>query len=168
MHNDDIENHIHINRRRDVKSPKDVFDQYLRNENIRHSGQRELVLDVFLRTEKHLTAVELYELVRKKYPKIGYATVYRAMKVICAAGLAEEIDFADGAKRFEHKYGHEHHDHLICLKCGRFVEVIKPEIEKLQEKLARKHGFTLKRHKMHLFGVCGECGGSGNEAIKRR
>ena len=140
-----------------MKSPEQVLSQYLREKGIRQSKERTKVLEIFLNTERHLTANELYEIVRKKYSKIGYATVYRAMKVITEAGLAEEIEFGDGAKRYEHKYGHEHHDHLICIKCGKFVEAMNPQIEKLQKKLAIKQGFNLLRHKMHLFGICKEC-----------
>ena len=141
-----------------MQSPDQVLNQYLREKGIRQSEQRAKVLEVFLNTERHLTANELYEILRKRYPKIGYATVYRAMKVITEAGIAEEIEFGDGAKRFEHKYGHEHHDHLICIECGKFVEAMNPQIEELQEKLANDHGFTLLRHKMHLFGICKKCG----------
>jgi Fur family ferric uptake transcriptional regulator len=79
------------------------------------------------------------------------------MKTICAAGLAEEVDFGDGMTRFEHKYGHEHHDHMICLKCGRFIEVVDTQIERLQEKLAKRHKFTPLKHKMQIIGICKNC-----------
>lgn len=142
-----------------MKPPKDVFYQYLRDKGVRHSQQREFILDIFLKTEKHLTIAELYNLVRKKQPRIGYVTVYRAMKVACDSGLAEEIDFGDGLIRYEHRYGHEHHDHLICIRCGKFIEAMNPEIERLQEKLAKGHNFTLIGHKMQIFGICKKCKG---------
>ena len=140
-----------------MKSAKTVLRQYLKNKGLLHSKQREQVLDVFLKTEKHLTIGDLYELVRKKNPKIGLATVYRAMRVICAAGLARETDFGDGVRCFEHEYQHQHHDHLVCLKCGKITEVMSPEIEKLQERLAKKYSFTPLRHRMQIFGVCRKC-----------
>lgn len=140
-----------------MQSPEQVLDQHLKEKGIRHSEQRNKVLEVFIKSEKHLTANELYDIVRKKYPKIGYATVYRAIKVISAAGLAEEIDFGKGAKIFEHKQGNQHHDHLICVQCGKFVEAVNPKIEKLQEQMAKDHGFILLKHKLNLFGICREC-----------
>jgi Fur family ferric uptake transcriptional regulator len=79
------------------------------------------------------------------------------MRVICGAGLAREVDFGDGARRFEHEYRHQHHDHLVCLKCGRVIEVMSQEIEKLQERLAKKHNFTPIRHRMKIFGTCRKC-----------
>ncbi len=144
-----------------MEAPKAVFGQYLRDKGVRRSDQREHILNVFLKTEKHLTMADLYGIVRKKYPKIGYATVYRAMKVICDAGLASEVDFGDGVARFEHKYGHEHHDHLVCLECGTFIEAVEPKIEKLQEDMARKHKFTAMSHKLQIFGTCRRCKGGG-------
>lgn len=140
-----------------MKSAKTVLRQYLKNNGLLHSKQREQVLNVFLKTEKHLTVDDLYELVRKKNPRIGLATVYRAMRVICDAGLAREADFGDGVRRFEHKYQHEHHHHLVCLKCGRVIEVMSPEIEKLQQKLTKKHNFTPVRDTMKIFGICRKC-----------
>ena len=140
-----------------MKLAKDIFNQHLKDKGIRHSEQRRYIVDIFLKTERHLTTADLYELVRKKHRNIGYATVYRTMKLISSAGLAEEVNFGDGMVRFEHKYGHEHHDHLICLKCGRFIEAMKPEIEKLQQELSREHGFTPMSHKLQIFGVCKEC-----------
>jgi len=140
-----------------MKSAKTVLRQYLKSKGLLHSKQREQVLDIFLKTEEHPTIGDLCELVRKKNPKIGLATVYRAMRVICAAGLAREADFGDGVRRFEHEYQHQHHDHLICLKCGKITEVMSPEIEKLQERLTKKYGFTPLRHRMQIFGVCRKC-----------
>ena len=140
-----------------MKSAKTIFGQYIRNNGMLHSSQREQILDIFLKTERHPTINDLYDLVRKKNPKIGLATVYRTMKVICDAGLAREMDFGDGLRRFEHKHKHQHHDHLICLKCGRIIEVRSPEIEKLQENLAKKHRFKTVRHRMEIFGICRTC-----------
>jgi len=140
-----------------MKSAKTVFRQYLKNKGLLYSKQREQILDIFLKTEHHPTINDLYDMVRKKDSKIGLATVYRAMVVICDAGLAREVDFGDGFRRFEHKYRHQHHDHLVCLKCGRVIEVLSPEIEKLQQRLAEKHNFTPVRHKMQIFGTCRQC-----------
>ena len=140
-----------------MKSAKTIFSQYIRNNGMLHSSQREQILDIFLKAERHPTINDLYDLVRKKNPKIGLATVYRTMRVICDAGLARETDFGDGLRRFEHKHKHQHHDHLICLKCGRIIEVMSPEIEKLQENLAKKHRFKAVRHRMEIFGICRSC-----------
>jgi Fur family transcriptional regulator, ferric uptake regulator len=134
-----------------------LLEKFIREKGLRHTSQREEILKVFLSVEEHLSAEELYQIVKKKNSKIGSVTVYRTMKLLEAAGLCNEVDFGDGVSRFEHKYGHEHHDHLICVKCGRCVEVVKPGIEKLQDVLAKEKHFIPLKHKLQIFGVCSKC-----------
>jgi len=140
-----------------MKSAKTIFNQYLRKNGMLYSKQREQILDIFLKTEKHLTINDLYGLVTKKNPKIGLATVYRTMEVICDAELARKLDFDDGTKHYEHKYKHQHHHHLVCLKCGKIIEITSGKIEEIQRKLAKKHGFTIARDTMKIFGICKTC-----------
>jgi Fur family ferric uptake transcriptional regulator len=104
-----------------------------------------------------LTAEEIYLAVKKKHPGIGYATVYRTLKLLCEAGICRELTCEDGIKRYEYQSQDEHHDHLICTKCGIFVEVVDPEIEKLQERLFKSNGFYPERHRMELYGICKKC-----------
>ncbi|MCL5674943.1 MAG: transcriptional repressor [Candidatus Omnitrophica bacterium] len=139
------------------KNEEKIFEDYLARENLKHSEQRKEILDVFLNTDKHITADELYGIVRKKYPSIGYATIYRTIRLLCECGLCLELKIDDGTTRYEHLYGHRHHDHLICVKCNRFVEVVDPDIERLQEKLFKRFGFAPQRHRMELYGICKKC-----------
>ena len=134
-----------------------IFDEFIRTKGLRHTPQRGAILAVFLATEKHVSADELYKLVRKKDSTIGYTTVYRTMKLLSESGLCGETEFGDGVLRFEHKYGHEHHDHLICVKCGKFTEVTDPRVEKLQENMVKRHGFKSLKHKLEVFGICKRC-----------
>jgi len=134
-----------------------IFEAYLSSKNFKQSEQRTEILRNFLSIDKHLTADELYRIVTEKNPSIGYATIYRTLKLLCECGLCNELKFEDGISRYEHLYKHQHHDHLICTKCGKFVEVFDPEIEKLQERLVLQHGFYPERHRMELYGICKEC-----------
>lgn len=140
-----------------MKKEFQIFAEFVKSRNLRHTPQRDKVLDVFLSTEKHVSVDELYKFVKKEAPGIGYTTVYRTMKLLSEVGLCGEMDFGDGVLRFEHKYGHEHHDHLICIKCGRFIEVSSPEVEKIQEAMAKKHSFATTKHKLDIFGTCKKC-----------
>jgi len=138
---------------------KERFIQFAARKGLRRTEQRHRVLDVFLGTEKHLTVQELYDLVRKQYKGIGYATVARTVKIMCESGVCRQVDFGDGSQRFEHKHGHEHHDHLICVKCGRFEEIYSPELERIQDRLVKKHGYVQESHKLDIFGLCPRCRG---------
>jgi Fur family ferric uptake transcriptional regulator len=134
-----------------------IFQQFLADKNLKHSRKRDWILEIFLRIEKHLTAEDLWSAVRKKHPSVGFATVYRTMKLLCKSGMCRELIFEDGTTRYEHKYGHEHHDHLICTECGRCLEVVDGKIERLQERLMKRHGFSPQYHRMDLYGVCKRC-----------
>ena len=135
----------------------EIFDGFIKSKGLRHTSKRERILETFLSVERHVSADELYKVVKRKDSSIGYTTVYRALKLLAECGLSREIDFGDGTLRFEHNYGHEHHDHLVCTKFGKFIEVVKPKIEKLQEDLAKEHGFTPMNHKLQIFGICRGC-----------
>ena len=136
---------------------KAEFEQFVVRKGRRHTVQRAQVLDVFLDTEKHVTIQELYDLVRKKYKGTGYATVARTVKLMCESGICRQVDFGDGSLRYEHKYGHEHHDHLICLQCGKCEEIYSPKLEKIQDEFVKRHGYIQEKHKLDIFGLCPKC-----------
>ena len=140
-----------------MKSAETIFRQYLKEKGLLVSRQREQVLAAFIKTKNHPTVDDIYNTIRKKNLKIGLATVYRTMRVICDCGLAREVDFGDGLRRFEHKYRHQHHHHLVCIKCGRVIEVTSNQIESLQKKLAEQHNFTPTKDTMKIFGICSKC-----------
>jgi len=140
-----------------IMDAKAKFAQFVVHQGLRHTDQRDQVLGVFLGTEKHVTVQELYDLVRKKDKGIGYATVARTVKLMCDSGICRQVDFGDGSLRYEHKYGHEHHDHLICLKCGKFEEIYSPKLERIQMELVKKHGYIQENHKLDIFGLCPRC-----------
>ncbi len=129
--------------------------RFLEEHNLKHTRQRDVILEAFLATKGHVTSDELYQQVRQDQPQIGYTTVYRTMKLLAEAGLAQERHFDDGVTRYEIE--HEHHDHLVCTSCGRIIEFECDEIEELQERIARDHKFKLTRHRHELYGLCERC-----------
>ena len=140
-----------------MKEPQSVFADFLSRRKLKMTPQRRTILDAFLAAEGHLASEELYELVKRQDKSIGQATVYRTLKLLSESGLAKEVHFGDGVTRYERKYGADHHDHLICERCGVNVEVLDERIEALQVDLARNHGFELTGHKMYLYGICAKC-----------
>jgi Fur family transcriptional regulator, ferric uptake regulator len=139
------------------KTEKQIFSDFIARKGLRSTSQRELILDEFLRQTKHISAEELYDLVKMRDKTIGQATVYRVLKLLSESGIAREVNFGDGSIRYEHDLGHEHHDHLVCTSCGKMLEVVDPAIETLQKALAEKYGFTLSDHEMYLYGICADC-----------
>lgn len=133
---------------------------HLKSKGLKVTRQRELILESFLKTGKHIGVEELLLQVRRRSPTIGNATVYRTMKLFVEAGIAEERRFSTGATLYEAHDGDEHHhDHLICTSCERIFEFENEKIEKLQDEVAESHGFKLTHHKMELYGLCRACQG---------
>ena len=131
--------------------------RYLEERGLKHTQQRDVILEVFLSVEGHTTSEEIYRQVQLAHPKIGYTTVYRTMKLLVEAGLAQERHFDDGVVRYEVE--HEHHDHLVCIKCGKIIEFDCELIEKTQEDVASRHRFRVLRHRHELYGHCVDCQG---------
>ena len=150
------------------KAERQIFEEHLAARGFRMTRQRGLILDMFLKKEGHLSPEELYGLVKTRDRTVGRATVYRMLRLMKEADLARQVNLGDGLARYEHKYGHAHHDHLICLRCGKAIEVVDAEIEALQEKLAGKHGYSLTGHQMDLFGLCPGCREKGKMDSERK
>jgi Fur family ferric uptake transcriptional regulator len=140
-----------------MKEPKQIFIDYIKEKNLKWSNQREFIVDLFLSTTTHSTTEELYQLARKQFPQIGYATVYRTLKLLSECGLASDSHFADHVTRFESTHKNQHHDHLICTTCGKIVEFKCEEIEKMQENIARQKRFKVTHHRLELYGICKNC-----------
>ncbi|MDH3687263.1 MAG: transcriptional repressor [Myxococcales bacterium] len=134
---------------------KKALADYLDSHSLKHTKQREAILDAFLSAKRHITGEELHARVRQGNPGIGYTTVYRTMKLLCDAGLAMERHFDDGVTRYEIE--HEHHDHLVCVKCGKIVEFECSMIESAQDRIVNEYGFRLLRHRHELYGHCPKC-----------
>jgi Fur family ferric uptake transcriptional regulator len=140
-----------------MNEEKEIFLNHLQKAGLKRTTQRELILEVFLRTEEHVSSERLYELVRSEDQTVGHTTVYRTLKLLTECGLAREVRFGDGRAHYEHNYNHEHHDHMICTDCGLIIEFFSPDIEAMQDEMAAKYGFLVTQHSLRLFGLCAEC-----------
>ena len=147
------------------------FRRLLKERGLKSTRQRDEIIQAFIESGKHLSVDELYQRVRQKNPKIGYATVYRTLRLMAESGWASARQFGDRTARFEHRAEGQHHDHLICLICGKIVEFASERIEELQLRIAYKKGFRIFEHKLELYGHCPDClskkEGVGRETRKK-
>jgi Fur family ferric uptake transcriptional regulator len=123
----------------------------------KRSSKRDRILSIFVRQKGHVSADDLYDLVRHEEPGIGRATVYRTLQWMVGAGIARKVDFGEGRSRFEPAYRHPRHFHLICETCHRSSEFLSSDIEALVEEVAEARGFTSTRTVVQIFGTCEEC-----------
>ena len=141
-----------------MKKESEIFDQHIQQKGLKHSYKRRHILQTFLKNERHLSAEDLFQLVKQEHPDIGYTTVYRTLKLIVESGIAETVDFNDGVRRFERKIGREYHAHFICNQCNGQFEVFDKNIEDLSSRLAQAQGFLPQKHRLEIFGLCKKCG----------
>lgn len=133
---------------------RELLAKHMRENNLKRTRQREVILDTFLSIEGHTTIDGLLAAVQQVYPAVGYATVYRSLRLFVAAGVASERHFGDGPALYEPAELDDHHDHLICNSCGRIFEFEDAVIEERQEVVAAQFGVRLTSHRMMLFGEC--------------
>ena len=134
------------------------FAEFLAQSGLKTTRQRERIVRAFFAAGRHISAEELYHQVHGQDPGIGLVTVYRTLKLLARMGYANEVDFGEGARRYESNLA-SHHDHLVCTACGNVIEFKDREIEKLQDMVTRRHGFRPTAHRLEIFGRCRRCAG---------
>jgi Fur family transcriptional regulator, ferric uptake regulator len=143
-------------RRNKSEQRMNLFHSRLRERGLKSTGQRDDIAQVFFDLSRHVSAEELYAEVRKINPHVGYATIYRTLKLLKECELLYERHFDEGQARYE-VAGDHHHDHFICNRCGKIIEFENDAIEEMQEDIAERLGVTLTHHKMELYGLCADC-----------
>lgn len=131
------------------------FAEYLAKNGLRLTRQRRRIVDALLAADRHLSQEELYKALRRF--GLGRATIFRTLKMLQEGALVEPVFGKDSVPRFEVQRDRPHHDHLICIECGRIREVRWPKLEAIQEETCRKIGFIPKWHRHEIFGRCKEC-----------
>ena len=140
-----------------MKEEQRLFENYLRSNGLKLTSARKTVLKAFLNTEGHISAEDLLAAAKRIDPGLGQATVFRTLKLLADSGLAQDACQDEGPRRYEHVYKHSHHDHLVCVECGKLIEFCHPEIEKAQNEIFREFGFRATGHRLELRGLCAEC-----------
>ncbi|MCG6503597.1 ferric iron uptake transcriptional regulator [Kingella sp. SNUBH-2017] len=129
----------------------------LKDNGLKVTGPRLKILDLFeTHADLHLSAEDVYRILLENGIEIGVATIYRVLTQFEQAGILLRHHFETGKAVYELNKG-DHHDHIVCVKCGNVSEFHNPEIEKLQEQIASEHGFRVVDHALYMYGVCGDC-----------
>lgn len=134
------------------------FKELLKKNNLKFTIQREIILETLYNSDEHLTPESLHNLIQDKHPELntGIATVYRTLSLLEESHIVTSLSFGAQGKKYE-LGAKEHHDHLICTKCGKITEFVDSEIEKRQHILTEKLGFKMLDHSMQIYGICKEC-----------
>lgn len=148
----------------ELEEARALLTQHIRSVGLKHTTQRDTILETFLGTHEHLSSEQLLQLVRQRDPKVGLTTVYRTMKLLRDCGLASEVAFHDGVVRYEHQHKRRNHHHLVCTRCGASAEFFSPEVDKLEGEIGRRFHYKTTRHTFQIYGVCAKCQEQENKA----
>jgi Fur family ferric uptake transcriptional regulator len=143
------------------------FTKYLQDNRLRLTRERRRILDEMLRIQGHFDADDLLAHFHRLGRRVSRATLYRTLARLVDAGLVHKVEMAKGQARYEVMVGRHHHDHMICLECGRIIEFESREIERLQDAICRRKGFRMTGHMHQIRGLCGACGGGTSRAAGR-
>ena len=133
------------------------FTDFLKNKGRKFTPQRQEILKAIFSFHKHFDVDGLFEILRKKGENISRATIYRAIPLLIKSGLIKEALRGEAKITYEHIFGHEHHDHLVCVGCGKIIEFKNDKIEKLQKAVCRKYNFHSLEHRLGIKGYCKKC-----------
>jgi Fur family ferric uptake transcriptional regulator len=141
----------------DGKALLEVLRRYLRDHNLPVTHQREAIATAVFFSDAHPSVGDIERLLRQQKIRAGKATVYRTLELLLNAGLVQEHDFGEGFRRYEPLDAQRHHEHLICLHCGKVVEFSSERIERMKSLIADEHGFRHRHHRLEIYGICREC-----------
>ena len=147
-------------------SKEDIFKEYLTSRKLKFTAERQAILDRVFENHKHFEADELLVDLRLNDMKISKATIYRTLALLVKSGLLREVIFGERHAHYEHVYGHEHHDHLVCNNCGKIIEFTEHRIEKLQDEVCRKNKFKVDSHRLQIQGLCEDCWEKNEKAVE--
>lgn len=139
-----------------------LFEKFLASRDLRLTRQRAEILRAMYATHKHINADDLYDLLRREDTqgqlKISRATVYRTLSLLTEGGFIQALELGtEHGTLYEHVLGHGHHDHMICLTCGRIIEFLDDELERVQSEAVARHGFEVSWHRLNVYGKCVAC-----------
>ncbi len=138
-----------------MSTPRELVSQ-LGKQGYRMTPQRLMILEQVEQAEGHVSAEEIFQRIRERYPNLNISTVYRTLELLKGLRLVTETDMGDGRVRF-HAIGKGHHHHLVCSVCGKVIDLDEAELEPLSALLKQRHGFRAELHHLAIFGRCTDC-----------
>jgi len=140
-----------------IRTAEEVFRSYLRTRGLKYTAERRRVLLAVMRNNDHFEAEQLVLDMRQTAARVGKATVYRTLKLLVDCRIVREVHFSNKQVHYEHIYGQEPHDHMVCRRCGRIVEFDAAEVMRLRDRLAARRRFQAISHRFQIFGLCEGC-----------
>lgn len=140
-----------------IETAEHVFREYLRDRGLKYTVERRDILRAVMKNDEHFEAEQLLLDMRQTGPRVGKATIYRSLKLLVACGIVKEVHFSNKQVHYEHTYGQDPHDHMVCRRCGRIIEFDAAEVTRLRTLIAAAHKFHSLSHRFAIMGLCEAC-----------
>lgn len=135
----------------------DLFRSFISRKGLRNTPEREEIIKEIFASHEHFDVDELYLRLRERGSKVSKASIYRNIPLIMDCGLIKEVWHENGHMHYEHIYGHGHHCHMRCIKCGKVIEFVDKELKAVEKRLEKKYDFKIIDHNLDVTGYCSEC-----------
>ncbi len=140
-----------------IETAENVFREYLRDRGLKYTEERQAILRAVMKNDEHFEAEQLLLDMRQAGHRVGKATIYRSLKILVACGIVKEVHFSNKQVHYEHTYGQDPHDHMVCRRCGRIIEFDAAEVTRLRTLIAAQHQFHALSHRFAIMGLCEAC-----------
>lgn len=136
---------------------EEKFNEYLKKNGLRFTPEREVILKEVFSIHNHFEADDLLVIFRRRGDRVSRASIFRTLKLLVESGLLSRIIIGDNRAYYEHVFGHDHHDHMVCLECGKIIEFSNLNIESIQDTVCKDYDFHPTDHILKISGYCRGC-----------
>ena len=143
----------------EIRSAENIFREYLRHRGLKYTPERHTLLQEVLSNPEHFEAEQLLISLRQAGKRVAKATIYRTLPLLVECGIINQVQFGDSMARYEHTFGQDPHDHMVCRRCRRIIEFDSSEVLRLREELSRRFKFEPISHRFQIAGICAQCRG---------
>lgn len=140
-----------------IATAENIYREFLRDRGLKYTEERRMVLQSVMRNDEHFEAEQLLLGMRQQGLRVGKATVYRTLKLLVGCGIVKEVHFSNKQVHYEHTYGQDPHDHMVCRRCGRIIEFDAADVARLRTAIAAGHRFHAHSHRFQITGLCEAC-----------
>src|SRR5438067_1851419 len=140
-----------------ITTAENVFREYLRDRGLKYTFERRVLLEGVMRRDEHFEVEQLLLELRQQGYRIGKATIYRTLPLLVNCGIVKQVQLGNKQTHYEHTYGQDPHDHLICRRCGRIIEFDSSDVNRLRTLIAARHNFYALSHRLVITGLCEAC-----------
>jgi len=142
------------------------FEEFLKLKELKYTSERKSIVKAIFSFYKHFDVEELFEKLGKQGDNVSRATIYRTIPLLIQSGLITETLHCQDKASYENIFNKKHHDHLVCINCGKIIEFYNEKIEKLQEEVCEQHNFIPIEHRLGIKGYCEDCYKKIKEEVK--